>query len=121
MLHGRVSYGCFSCAGKPLCEPCVARWIEIHTGNAEVIGRAWGAGVARRVPPPRPPWPAFDDSELVRAKGVQQIGYLAGPDERCRVALARLCAEEAAAAYAAAVGELQHQETAAPAAAMTSK
>jgi len=87
-----VSYGCHHCGGNPLCEPCVTRWIEVHTGNAQAIGRAWGTSVAHRVPPPRPPWPAFDDSPIVRAKAVQKIGYLAGPDARCRLYLARICA-----------------------------
>lgn len=99
------SGGCSACNGTPLCDSCVARWIDSSRQEAEESGRSWGSQVVSRSTVAEPkPWPSFDAAEptsAFRLKAVEHSRHLAGNDSRVQLALARICAGSAGNVYEA--------------------
>jgi hypothetical protein len=98
-----TGYGCYRCGGTPLCDACVARWVEVHCANVSVAGRAWARQIiGRSVGSTRGrAWPAFESSERLRIAALEKVAPFAGADPRTRYALARICADAAGAVYEA--------------------
>jgi hypothetical protein len=92
------------------CDACVARWVEVHRGNAGIIGRQWAERAIAKIIAAGGellPWPTYDDSERVRGQALKKMKPLAGADSRIRDALARVCAAAAAARYAELVAGVE--------------
>lgn len=93
---------CWYCSIPELCDACVARWIEIHRGNAAATGRSWGRYLTEIVDrASAPPWPAFEASEKLRAIATRRIAPLVSNVPRVRLELARACAAAAGEVYEA--------------------
>jgi hypothetical protein len=94
--------GCRLCSPAIICDMHAEALIRAHRGTSVELGILWAATVSAGQPTERSawaPWPAYDDSERVRAIAWRKAASSGIGDRRITLELARACADAARAWY----------------------